>query len=266
MIAARLRYSHVIGAGPKVAKSHFFHGFSLHTKLLLGRIPHDETYGPIGTYSGFYMQDGTPSTIEALLVQNLPKDLLMGIQEGLPIGAQRAHQIAVEMKEGHRASVMGHLRHFQMNEVFHEALEAAGAAPNAIRGNGVVIGRSGIFSIGRFNVSGGIWNNAKRSRTRREMSEANRVIELLRFPDLFDPPQPVEHAVVFFVACFSGSLKIQPEAPLQMDIAVPDSAMKGWIFREPLPTFLLRYEVPVPAQEDGAVPKLKKKIEEWPNE
>ena len=72
--------------------------------------------------------------------------------------------------------------------------------------------------------------------------------------------QPAE-AVVFLVACFAGSLHSQPDTPMSVEIAVPDRHMQSWLFREPAEAFIKRYDQkPATAQNDLAVPKLKKNI------
>jgi hypothetical protein len=90
------------------------------------------------------------------------------------------------------------------------------------------------------------------------MSYANKAIEPLVQPELFDQYTAPADAVAFFVACFSGSLHIQPESPVSIQIAVPDREMRGWLFKEPLIAFLQRYEQKPAAQDDLAKPKLKK--------
>lgn len=200
-------------------------------------------------------------TIPDLLVRNVPRETLMGIEEALVAGAQRAYASARGMAEGHLPHVVGQLRHFHMNESFHRALAAGDAAPSPIRGNGIVTGRTGVFTLARFNIPDGFWINGRRSHTRRQMSMANRAIEPLVQPELFEQYVPPSDAVAFFVSCFSGSLNYQPEAPLSIQIAVPDRHMRGWLFREPLNAFMQRYEVkPAAGQADLAVPKLKKNI------
>jgi hypothetical protein len=62
------------------------------------------------------------------------------------------------------------------------------------------------------------------------------------------------------VACFSGSLNVQPESPVSVQIAVPDREMRGWLFREPLGEFVKRYDAEHPVQDDLAKPKLKKHV------
>lgn len=204
------------------------------------------------------MTAATRDTIPDLLLRNLPRELVMAVEEALVVGAQRAHAAARGMHEGHLPHVVGQLRHFHMNESFHRTLLMADAAPTAIRGNGVVSGRAGVFTLARFNIPEGVWVNGRRSQTRRQMSFANKAIEPLVQPELFDQYAAPSDAVAFFVACFSGSLHIQPESPLSVQIAVPDRNMRGWLFREEVGAFLQRYEQKPMAQDDLAKPTLKK--------
>jgi hypothetical protein len=89
------------------------------------------------------------------------------------------------------------------------------------------------------------------------MSYANKAIEPLVQPELFDEYTSPSDAVAFFVACFSGSLHIQPDSPVSIQIAVPDREMRGWLFKEALNAFLQRYEQKPVLQDDLAKPKLK---------
>jgi hypothetical protein len=204
------------------------------------------------------MTFGRKDSIADLLIASIPRDLLMGVEDALLAGAMRGFTASKGMDEGHLPTVMGQMRSFHMNEAFNEALRVAGGNPTPIRGNSIVVGRVGVFKLSRFNISAGVWNNGRRSRTRRQMSEANRAIEQLVQPSLFDI-EPITAATAFFVACFSGSVRVQPESPQAIHIAVPDREMKGWLFKEPLSTFISRYDV-APQQDDIAVPMLKKDI------
>jgi hypothetical protein len=201
-------------------------------------------------------QDSIPS----LLVRNLPRDLVMAVEDALSQGASRAFRAANGMEDGHLPHVVGQLRHFQMNEAFYRALAANDAAPTPIRGNSLIIGRAGIFALGRFNIPAGFWVNGRRSHTRQQMALANQALEPLVQGALFDQYRPPSGAVAFFVACFSGSLQVSPDAPVSIHIAVPNGDMHGWLFREPLSVFLQRYEpVAGEAQPDLVKPKLKKR-------
>lgn len=207
------------------------------------------------------MPQPTQETIHDLLVRNVPREVVMGIEDALVVGAQRAYVAARGMDEGHLPHLVGQLRHFHMNESFHRALAANGAEPSPIRGNGIVTGRTGVFTLARFNILDGFWINGRRSHTRRQMSLANMAIEPLVQFELFSGYQPPSDAVVFFVACFSGDLNNQPESPVSIQIAVPDRNMRSWLFRESLEEFVKRYDQMPEGQHDLAVPKLKKKID-----
>ncbi len=201
------------------------------------------------------------NTIHDLLVRNLRRELVMGLEEAKQVGAQRAYAAARGMEDGHLPSVVGQLRHFHMNESFHRALTAADASPSPLRGNQIVTGRSGIFALARFNTKFGAWNSGRRSETRKQMCLANAAIEPLIQPGLFSEYEEPSQGVVFIVACFAKSLHSQPDTPIAIEIAVPDRNMNGWLFRESIEKFISRYDQrPVAGQDDLAVPKLKKNI------
>jgi hypothetical protein len=187
--------------------------------------------------------------------------VILGIEEALVAGAQRAYAAARGMDDGHLSSVVGQLRHFHMNEAFQRALVVGNASPSPLRGNRIVTGRTGVFTLARINIKEGLWNNARRSETRKQMSLANAAIEPLVQPELFLDYVPPSDAVAFFVACFAETLHVQPESPVSIQIATPDRKMQGWLFREPIEAFIKRYdETPATTQNDLAMPKLKKNI------
>jgi len=223
-------------------------------KLLRDIIPFNESSG------GKRVIAIQKETIHGLLLKNIPRPLVLAIEEAFSVGAQRAYAAAQGMDEGHLPHVVGQLRHFHMNEAFHRALAANNASPCPIRGSGIVSGRTGVFTLARFNAKDKLWNNARRSNTRRQMSEANRAIEPLVQSGLFSGYDAPADAVAFFVGCFAGSLRIQPEAPITMQIAVPDRHMRQWLFRESLDKFIQRYDMPASLQNDMARPKLKANV------
>lgn len=198
-------------------------------------------------------------TISSLLVQHIPRDLIMGVEDALLTGAHRGTNAGAGMNPGHRSHAVGQMRHFYMNETFRDALEAAGTNPSQIKGNRVVTAKAGIFALGRFNISNGVWNNGRRSRTRREMTMANLSIEPLVIPDLFETYRPATKATVFFVGVFDRSVQDTAAVPMSIDVAVPDHELKGWLFRMPTTEFLSLYEsqTSTDAQPDLAVPTLK---------
>src|SRR5690606_11331404 len=84
-------------------------------------------------------------------------------------------------------------------------------------------------------------------------------VEANVYGDLFGDSPEVNAICVFFVAVFSGSRTVSPEAPMSIEIAVPAQDMKSWLFRENLIAFLDRYEEVQENNEqvDLAVPKLR---------
>ncbi|QKG67043.1 hypothetical protein HP062_16465 [Pseudomonas sp. B14-6] len=201
------------------------------------------------------MPPSRATSIPDLIIANVPRDLIMGIEDAFGAGATRAHTATKDLDKKHRKNALGQMRHFHMNELFSEALQVAGAEHVPLKGNGVVVGQVGMFKFSRMNMSSTAWNNPKRSVTRRQLAEANQAMTQLIQPSLF-APQEINTGTFFFVACFSGSLHIQPEKPLEIHIAVPDAKMEGWLFREPLNQFIARYDE-VQLQVDMAKPKLK---------
>jgi len=209
------------------------------------------------------MRSGSESIAE-LLVRNIPRDLVLAVEDAFQAGAQRAYAASRDSDAGHRRNVLGQLRHFYMNELFHSALEVAGASPSQLRGNEVVAGAVGAVRLGRFNVPQGIWNTASRASSRRIMALANKAVEALVQADFFVPRIVNINCTAFFAAVFDH---VQPELPISIQIAVPDSQMKGWLFRESTTDFLARYEQ-ASSQADKAIPKLKviKKAEDDPGQ
>lgn len=206
------------------------------------------------------MKVPTKESVPSLLLTHVPRELVVAVEESLIVGAQRAFAAARGMDDGHLPHVVGQMRHFHMNEAFQRALATSQASPTAIRGNGIVTGRAGIVTIGRFNVRDGLWESGRRSQTRKQMSLANKAIEPLVQPGLFDEYTPPTQVVAFFVACFAGSLTREPDAPTSVQIAIPDRQMRAWLFRERLGDFLHRYDGNRESQDDLAVPKLKKHV------
>lgn len=203
------------------------------------------------------MADGTQA-IQALVTSNLPRELLLAVEDALTAGAARAYAAAVGMDDGHLPHVLGQLRHFHMNEAFHRALASVGASPTAIQGNALVVGRCGIFGLGRFNTPLGVWNLGRRSTIRRQMSQANSVIERLVHPDIFSPSVVPTEAAAFFVSVFSGSPRVSPDVPQAIYLTVPTKDMRGFVYRENLRVLLDQVDQPS-SQVDRAKPQLKGK-------
>lgn len=154
-------------------------------------------------------------TIPELLIHHVPRNIVMGAEDAFEAGALRAYLDTKDMDSNHRKNALGQMRAFRMNEAFEEMLRAADAVHTPLKGNGVVLGHAGIFKYGRVNMSSTLWNNVKRSATRRQLTEANQAMTQLVQPSLF-APEPITSGTFFFVACFTGSLTNQPERPVEI--------------------------------------------------
>lgn len=197
--------------------------------------------------------------IEDLLVSNLPRELVLGVEEAMFVGAQRGYASTRTMAPGHRSSALGQQRHFHMNETFHQTLVANEVQPTQLSGNRLVTGRSGMLMLGRFNMTGADWMKGSRSVTRKQLSKVNEALTSCLRPDFFTEPVIPTDITVFFVSRFSRALDDSAATPESLYIAVPDKNLKSWLFREPLVAFLKRYDQQ-PVQHDLAQPKLKKDI------
>lgn len=202
--------------------------------------------------------DMSGGEIPKLIVSNVPRGALDSISEALYAGAYQAHKDCRSRAEGHLPSVLGLARHFWMNETFYEALSASGLSPSALAGNRIVTGTSGIVTIARFNTKEARLEKGRRSKSRLKLAEANRIVESLTQPGLFEsrPSAPTSLAA-FFVASFAASPQMLPEKPVKIEIAVPSINMDKWLFCEAIEHLMARYEAPV-LQADRVRPKLKK--------
>lgn len=197
--------------------------------------------------------------IEDLLVNDLPRELVLGVEEAMIVGAQRGYISTRNMADGHRRSALGHQRHFHMNETYYQTLVSHGIQPTQLSGNRIVTGRSGMLMLGRFNMRGADWMKGSRSVTRKQLSKVNEALTSCMLPDLFIEPEIPTELAVFFVSRFSGELDESAATPESIYVAVPDKDIKKWLFREPLSMFLQRYDQQS-VQDDLAQPRLKKDI------
>lgn len=203
------------------------------------------------------MPMSAPESIESLLTRDLPRELVLAVQASFDAGAQLAHDVSKNARSGHKAHVVGMMRHFQIGEAFYDALEATGGQPTPLRGNALVIGKAGMFNVARMSIKDGPWYNARRSVQRRALAELNRTISQLVQPDLFGERQEVPtKASVFFVAIFAKNLAESPERPVDIQIAVPDPEMRTWLYTKSVTEFLQCYSKPA-EQVDKAKPALK---------
>lgn len=194
-----------------------------------------------------------------LIIQHVQKQLLMALSDAVYAASKRSYDYAQKKKLGHRATALGYERYLNLNETIHEVFEANGCNPDKLRGNRIVEGRSGIFTIVRESYSDNHWKMLFRSKRKQELVAENLFVEKMVQPDLFSDGSDVPKATLFIVCRFSGSLQTQPEAPMSIELVVPSASGKSWVFHEPLELFLTRYDV-APPQEDNAFPDLKKGV------
>jgi len=206
--------------------------------------------------------DMSGGEIPKLIVSNVTRGALDSISEALYAGANQAFKDSKNRAEGHLPSVLGLARHFWMNETFYEALAGSGLSPSSLAGNRIVTGTSGIVTIARFNTKEARLEKGRKSKSRLKLAEANRIVESLAQPGLFDsrPSAPISLSA-FFVASFAASPQILPDRPVKIEVAVPSGSMDKWLFCEAIEHLMARYEVAV-LQEDRARPKLKASVQE----
>lgn len=199
------------------------------------------------------------SKVADLIVQHVPKQLIMALSDAIYAASKRSFDSAKMKNQDHRATALGLERYLNLNETIHEVFEANGCNPGKLCGNRIVEGRSGIFTIARESYNDNQWKKLFRSKRKQTLISENVFVEKVVQPDLFSDGSDVPKATLFVVCRFSGSLQTQPEAPMSIELVVPSSDGKTWVFHEPLELFLTRYDV-VPSQEDNAFPGLKKGI------
>ncbi|SQH88006.1 Uncharacterised protein [Salmonella enterica subsp. enterica] len=199
------------------------------------------------------------SKVADLIVQHVPKQLIMALSDAIYAASKRSFDSAKMKSQGHRATALGLERYLNLNETIHEVFEANGCNPGKLCGNRIVEGHSGIFTIARESYNDNQWKKLFRSKRKQTLIAENVFVEKVVQPDLFSDGSDVPKATLFVVCRFSGSLQTQPEAPMSIELVVPGSDGKSWVFHEPLELFLTRYDV-VPSQEDNAFPGLKKGI------
>lgn len=199
-----------------------------------------------------------------LLLENIPRSLLVGMRDGLELAARRALLTNRKMSDGHKASAVGLSRHFEMQEAFHGILQNEGASPNRLSGTSIVVGTTGVVRIARINVTNNNWERWRGSAFRKVLVEQNAAAARMLQGDLFSPVIPVESIAVFIVSRFSRQTTMSQESdgsPDAIYLAVPNPQKNRWLFRERLHAFIERYDrVPATQQPDLAKPRLKDKV------
>lgn len=83
-------------------------------------------------------------SIGDLLVQHIPKELILALQEAFLIGSTRAYHGVEHTHPGHVKNVLGQLRHFELNEAFHTVMQSHNLEVSELKGNNIVVAKSGI--------------------------------------------------------------------------------------------------------------------------
>jgi hypothetical protein len=198
--------------------------------------------------------------LEQLITKHIARDALMAFEDAYYDGDQKGRVQASAFAQGHRPSAAGQVKHFHINEAFHEALVAHGANPSPLRGTRLVIGRLGIFNIVRLNVPGHKWTNLQRSATRKALAELNEHIQRKYVQgDLFSESREIAEATLFILGVMDG-LDANGVAQLtHCMVALPAADMKSWLYLKTMAEFLKVYDrAPADSQADNAMPKLKR--------
>lgn len=207
------------------------------------------------------MSDLNSKDLEDLIIQNIPRDALMALEDAYASGDQKCVTHATLFVKDHRSSGAGQNRHFFNNENFHEALMAHGANPTRLCGTRLVIGRLGIFNIARLNVPGHKWVKIKDSKTRKDLACYNLEIERKYVQsDLFDKAKSfVANGTIFIIGVMDGwDKEIGIPRLTQVMIALPAPNLESWIYIKPLKEFIKLYSLPETViQQDNATPILK---------
>jgi hypothetical protein len=183
----------------------------------------------------------------------------MACEDAYHNGDVKGRTQASDFAKGHRPSAAGHVKHFYINEAFHEALQAHGADPTPLRGTRLVVGRSGIFNVARLNVPGHKWVNLRRSATRKKLAELNQSIERKYVQaDLFAEAADATGGTVFILGVMDGVDANGIAQLTEVMLALPAPDMKSWLYISSVSDFLNLYDqADTVVQPDNAQPKLK---------
>ncbi|MCC7701456.1 hypothetical protein IGS59_04330 [Janthinobacterium sp. GW460P] len=198
--------------------------------------------------------------LEQLIMKHVPRDIFMACEDAYYNGDEKGRTESSPFAKGHRPSAAGQIKHFRINEAFHEALEAQNADPTPIKGTQLVIGRSGIFKIVRLNVPGHKWVNLRRSATRKALAELNDDIKRSYVQsDFFTDALAPAGGTIFIIGVMDGIDEKGISQLTQVKIALPAPDMKSWLYINTISDFVSLYDqANVVTQVDNAQPKLKK--------
>ncbi|MFJ9450269.1 alpha/beta hydrolase [Herbaspirillum sp. NPDC101397] len=197
--------------------------------------------------------------LERLIIHNIPRDAFMACEDAYYGGDVKGRSHASIFERGHRPSAAGSVKHFFINESFHEALVTLGAEPTPLRGTRLVVGRLGIFNVARLNVPGHKWVNLQRSATRKKLAELNDSIGRKYVQnDFFAEASEPTGGTIFIVGVMDGQDENGISQLTQVMLALPAADMKSWLYMSTIADFLKLYDrVEDIVQPDNAKPKLK---------
>lgn len=201
-----------------------------------------------------------PSEFEKLIVNNIPKDVFMALEDAYHDGDRKGRASGADFAKGHRASAVGSNRHFALNETFHTALTVHGGNPPPLKGNKVVIGRIGIFNIARLNVPNHKWVNLDRGKARPQLAAINVSLQQRYMqPDFFAPQTgEVSNATLFILGMMDGLDSNGLTQLTTVLVAAPSPDLKSWLYIQPLQRIKALYEIPEQSkQPDNAKPVFK---------
>ncbi|MCE4343077.1 hypothetical protein QSH39_021455 [Xanthomonas arboricola pv. corylina] len=192
--------------------------------------------------------------IGEILSSNIPKEFLLLVESGFQGALERASAVGRNFQKGHRSTVVGVLRHYNLNEALSSAFAEAGLRHGGVKGNRIVFGVAGITTVARVHLNKGPWNNSRRSKAKQKLSERNVAAAKLVQPDLYEAEIAVPEITAFLITEGDGS----PEQPAEIYIVVPNAVMdlKNPLFVETIGLFLQRY-AKVDQLSDIAHPRLK---------
>lgn len=201
--------------------------------------------------------------IVKILLESIPRELLLNFERHYPSALERALQIGQAVNKGHRASVVGHNRHFFLNEALMLSLDECGITHAPLRGNSILVGKVGLAAIARVHMNGGKWDNSRRSKAKLKLCAPNRKAASMVQMDWLQKQnlESIEAITAFLLTQGDGT----DLSPCQVYIVVPDENMdlRNPIFAEQLDTFVRRYQQ-VQDVRDNAQPKLKPNIKKQP--
>lgn len=189
-----------------------------------------------------------------ILSANIPKEFFLHVWQSFPGALERASESAKLAHRGHRPSVAGLMRHFNLNEALAASFEEVGIPHEAIRGNRIMFGAVGIATVARVHLNKGPWDNSKRSVGKRKLCAKNLAASQLIQPDFLQSGDAVVSEITMLLVTVGGG----EEGPATIYVVVTneDMDLKNPIFRESIDMFLQRYEHVVDVV-DTAVPVLK---------